>query len=148
MSHSAALNVAFTHTSMGLNLAPLYFFQTYLFCTAANNESSCCTDSIPRTIPQPAHVCRKNQSLFKSILIWARTSNEKPSSKSLLMQAVTSLLFLPSFYTHTHYMAVKVLPIFKIRVKSLKLDILLKRMDFKIQSIGRKSSLLYNFITS
>lgn len=101
MSHSAALNVAFTHTSMGLNLAPLYFFQTYLFCTAANNESSCCADSIPRTIPQPAHVCRKNQSLFKSILIWARTSNEKPSSKSLLMQAVTSLLFLPSFYTHT-----------------------------------------------
>lgn len=94
----------------------LYFFQSYLFCTAANNESNCCADSVPRTIPQPAHVHRKNQSLWKSILIWARTSREK-QVVNLLMQALISLLLLPSFNIYIGlFIWSNGLPVFGIRL--------------------------------
>lgn len=147
--HSAALNTVFTHTSIGLNLAPLYFSQTYLFCTAANSESNC-ADSIPRTIPQPAHVHRKNQSLLKSVLIWARTSHEKTSSKSLLMQAVISLVFLPNLYIYTGLLTwIKGATYTQDKSKALRLDTSLKRMDFfKVRAVAEKFSigLIYSFI--
>lgn len=125
----------------------LNFSQTYLFCTAANNESNCWADSVPRTIPQPTHVHSEDQSLLKSILRWARSSREKTSSKSpLIHQWLPScsypvLLFTLDFLTWNRGLAYTL-----VRVKLSRGDVLLRKVDFfKVRAVVEKFSVLCLF---